>query len=46
MMMMMMMITIIIIMKYYPGIFMKELCVSEKLSPHMRFPSLKGRPQL
>jgi hypothetical protein len=35
----------LIIMKYYPGIFIVGLCISEKLSPDMRSPSLEGRLQ-
>jgi hypothetical protein len=27
---------ILIIMMYYPEIFMEGLCISEKLSPHMK----------
>jgi hypothetical protein len=37
---------ILIIMRYYPGIFIEGLFISEKLSPHMRSPPLEGRPQL
>jgi hypothetical protein len=37
---------ILITMRYYPEIFMEELCISEKLSPHIRSSSLEGRSQL